>query len=161
MDETLLKLRILVKAESTLFKANARRAAMRTRLFAMAIGMLLLAVVMINVAAYQYLSELMSEAAAALVVSAINGVLAIIVIVVATRLKAGPEEAMVHDIREMALTELSADLDEVRDEFNRIGTELNTIRSGVGQALGFLKPGGSATGSLMPVLSLITSMLKK
>ena len=33
MDETLLKLRILTKAEITLLKANARRAAMRGRLF--------------------------------------------------------------------------------------------------------------------------------
>ena len=39
MDETLMKLRILAKAETTLLKANARRAAMRARLFAVAIGL--------------------------------------------------------------------------------------------------------------------------
>ena len=85
----------------------------------------------------------------------------VIVIFAATRVQPGPEEAMVQDIREMALAELSADLDDVKDEFNRISGDLNSIRSGVGQALGFLKPGGSAAGSLMPVLGLITSMLKK
>ena len=51
MEETILKLRILAKAETTLMKANARRAAMRARLFAMAIGLLLLTVVMVNGAA--------------------------------------------------------------------------------------------------------------
>ena len=67
MEETILKLRILAKAETTLMKANARRAAMRARLFALAIGLLLLTVVMVNVAAFEYLSQTMSEAAAAVV----------------------------------------------------------------------------------------------
>lgn len=161
MEETILKLRILAKAETTLMKANARRAAMRARLFAMAIGLLLLTVVMVNVAAFEYLSETMSAAAAAGIMAFVNGILAVIVIVVATRVQPGPEEEMVQDIREMALTELSADLDGVKDDFNRISNDLNNIRSGVGQALGLLKPGRSAAGSLMPVLGLITSMLKK
>lgn len=161
MEETILKLRILAKAETTLMKANARRAAMRARLFAMAIGLLLLTVVMINVAAFEFLSQTMTEAAAAATVALVNAVLAAIAILAATRVQPGPEEAMVQDIREMALAELSADLDGVKDEFNRVSTDLNNIRSGVGQALDFLKPGGSAAGSLMPVLSLITSMLKK
>lgn len=161
MEETILKLRILAKAETTLIKANVRRAAMRARLFAMAIGLLLLTVVMVNVAAFEFLSETMSEAAAAALMALVNGVLAVIVIVVAMRLQPGPEEAMVRDIREMALAELSADLDGVKDDFNRISSDLDTIRSGVGQALGLLKPGGSAAGSLVPLLGLITSMLKK
>lgn len=161
MEQTILKLRILAKAETTLMKASARRAALRVRLFAMAIGLLLLAVVMFNVAAFEYLSETMSEAAAAGLLALVNAVLALIVIFVATRVQPGQEEAMVQDIREMALTELSAELDGVKDEFNRISTDVNTIRSGVSQALGFLRPGGSAAGSLTPLLGLITAMLKK
>jgi hypothetical protein len=161
MEETILKLRILAKAETTLMRASARRAAMRARLFAMAIGLLLLTVVMVNLAAFEFLSQTMSEAAAAGTMALVNGILAVIVIFGATRVQPGPEEAMVQDIREMALAELSADLDEVKDEFNRISSDLDSIRSGVGQALGFLKPGGSAAGSLMPVIGLITSMLKK
>lgn len=161
MEETILKLRILAKAETTLMKANARRAATRARLFAMAIGLLLLTVVMTNVAAFEFLSETMSEAAAAGLMALVNGILAIIVIFAATRVQPGPEEDMVKDIREMALTELTADIDGVKDEFNRVSTDLNKIRSGVSQALGFLRPGGSTGGSIAPLLGLITAMLKK
>ena len=161
MEETILKLRILAKAETTLMKANARRAAMRAQLFAMAIGLLLLAVVMVNVAGFEFLSETMSEGSAAATMALVNGALAVIVIFAATRIQPGPEEAMVQDIREMALAELSADADGVKEEFNRISTDLKSIRSGVSQALGFLRPGSSAAGSLTPLLGLITSMLKK
>ena len=134
---------------------------MRARLFALAIGLLLLTVVMVNISAFEYLSETMSEAASAALMAGVNAILALIAIVVAVRMQPGPEEAMVQDIREMALTELSADLDGVKDEFNRISGDLNTIRSGVSQALGLLKPGGSSVASLAPVLGLITTMLKK
>lgn len=161
MEETILKLRILAKAETTLMKASARRAAMRARLFAMAIGLLLLTVVMVNVAAFEFLSESMSEAAAAGLMALVNGILALIVIFAAARIQPGQEEAMVQEIREMALTELTADIDGVKDEFNRISTDVKTIRSNVSQALGFLRPGGSAAGSLTPLLGLITAMLKK
>lgn len=161
MDETLLKLRILAKAETTLIKANARRAAMRGRLFALALGLLLLTVIMINVAAYQYLSETMSEAAAALIIAGVNGALAVIMIISAMRVQPGPEEDMVQDIREMALAELSSDIAVVKDEFDRVTTDLANIKSGVSKALGLFKPGASAAGSITPVLGLITAMLKK
>jgi hypothetical protein len=161
MDETLMKVRILAKAETTLFKANARRAAKRGRLFAMAIGMILLTVVMVNLAAYQYLAETRSEAMSALIVGFVNALLAVAVIVSAMRIQPGPEEEMVRDIREMALTELSADMDAVKDEFTQIGADLEKIKSGVSSAVGIFKSGGSGLGSLGPALGLITSMLKK
>jgi hypothetical protein len=161
MDETLLKLRILAKAETTLLKAHARRAAARGRLYALALGLLLLTVIMVNLAAYQYLSESMSEAAAALIIAAVNAALAVIMLVYASRIKAGPEEDMVQDIREMAMAELSADMEVVKDDFNQAVADLENIKTGVSKALGMFRGGGSSVGSLGPVLSLITSMLKK
>lgn len=161
MDETLMKIRILAKAESTLLKANARRTALRARLFAMAIGLGMLTVVMINLAAYQYLSQTLSEAQAALIIGLFNAALAVVVIILASRVQPGPEEAMVQDIREMVLTELSADMDTVKNEFAQIGGDLQNIKSGVSKALGIFKGGGSGLGSTAQALGLITTMLKK
>ena len=161
MEETLLKLRILAKAETALMKANARRAAMRGRLFAMAIGLLLLTAIMLNVAAYQYLAETMTEAEAALVIALVNGVVAVLMILYAVRIKPGPEEAMAEDIRQMALTELSADADVIKDEFSRIRADVGNIKAGVSKALGLFKSGGSSPGPIGPALNLITSMLKR
>lgn len=161
MDETLMKIRILAKAESTMLKANARRAATRARLFAVAIGLAMLTVIMVNLAAYQYLSETLSAAQAALIIGLFNALLAVVAIILASRVQPGPEEAMVQDIREMVLTELSADMDAVKDEFVQIGGDLQNIKSGVSKALGIFKGTGSGLGSTAQVLGLITSMLKK
>ena len=159
MDETLMKLRILAKAESTLFKANARRASTQARLFALAIGLLLLTVVMVNIALYQYFSETQTPATAAVWVAGINAALAVVAIIAALRVKPGPEEAMVQDIREMALAELSADLDVARGEFNQVVEDLAKIKSGVSSAVGMFRSGGPGLGSVGPALGLITGML--
>ncbi len=161
MDETLMKLRILAKAEATLLKANARRAALRARLFAIAIGLILLTVIMLNVAAYQYLLESMSAFQAALLVGAANAVLAVIAILLAARVQPGQEEAMVRDIREMALSELSGDVDLAKEEFVRLSGDLNRIRSNVSSALGLFKSGVPGVGSVSPALGIITKMLKR
>ena len=131
MDETLLKLRVLTRAEMTLAKANARRMAARTRLYAIALGMILLTVIMVNIAAYEYLSTLKGAAIAALIVAFANAVLAVLVIFVASRIKPGPEEEMVKEIRELALTELSADADGVKQNFTQIRSDVERIRSGL------------------------------
>jgi len=161
MDETLLKIRVLTRAEMTLAKANARRIAARSRLYAIAVGMILLTVIMINIAAYEYLSTLKGDAVAALLVALANGVLAVVVIFVASRIKPGPEEEMVKEIRELALSELSADADGIKQNFAQISSDLERIRSGFSSVSGVLGSANSGLGSLGPILGMLTSMLKK
>lgn len=161
MDETLLKLRVLTRAEMTLAKANARRVAARSRLYIIALGMILITVVMVNLAAYEYLTTLMSTAASALVVAAVNAVIAVLVMASASRIKPGPEEEMVREIREMALTELSADADSIKQNFSQIGSDIERIRSGFSSVSSALGSAHTGLGSLSPILGLVTSMLKK
>lgn len=161
MDETLLKLRVLTRAEMTLAKAHARRIASRSRLYAIALGMVLITVVMLNIAAFEYLSTQMSNAMAALAMAVVNMILAMLIIFMATRLKPGPEEEMVREIRELALAELSADADGLKRNFAQISSDLERIRSGFSSVSGIFGSGGSSLGSLGPLLSMLTSMLKK
>ena len=160
MDDTLLKLRVLTRAEMTLARANGRRIAARSRLYAIALGMVLLTVIMVNLAAYEYLSSLKGETVAALIVALTNAILAILVILVASRIKPGPEEEMVREIREMALTELSADVDDIKQSFAQIGSDIERIRSGFSSVSGVLGSAQAGLGSLSPVLGLLTGMLK-
>ncbi len=103
MDETLLKLRVLTRAEVTLAKANARRIAARSRLYVIALGMVLITVVMFNFAAFEYISTQMSNAMAALTIAIVNGLLAMLLLYMATRIRPGPEEEMVREIRELEI----------------------------------------------------------
>ena len=130
MHETMMKLRMLVRAEMTLARTNLQRAANRAILYAMAIGLILLAVVMVNIGAYQLLADTYGNALAAFLVAAGNGVIAIILAIVASRIRPGAEEQMVHEIREMALAEVTADIDEMKSDFAELGADVRRIRRG-------------------------------
>jgi hypothetical protein len=161
MDETLLKLRVLTRAEVTLAKANARRIAARSRLYVIALGMVLITVVMLNIAAFEYLSTQMSDAMAALTIAIVNGVLATLLLYMATRIRPGPEEEMVKEIRELALTELSADADGIKRNFAQISSDVERIRSGFSSVSSIFGSTGNGLGSLGPLLGMLTSMLRK
>lgn len=161
MDETLLKLRVLTRAEVTLAKANARRIAARSRLYVIALGMVLITVVMLNFAAFEYISTQMSNAMAALTIAIVNGVLATLLLYMATRIRPGPEEEMVREIRELALTELSADADGIKRNFAQISSDVERIRSGFSSVSSIFGSTGNGLGSLGPLLGMLTSMLRK
>ena len=161
MDETLLKLRVLTRAEVTLAKANARRIAARSRLYVIALGMVLITVVMLNFAAFEYISTQMSNAMAALTIAIVNGLLAMLLLYMTTRIRPGPEEEMVREIRELALTELSADADGIKRNFAQISSDVERIRSGFSSVSSIFGSTGNSLGSLGPLLGMLTSMLRK
>lgn len=160
MQETLLKLRILASAELNLARIAARRLATRSTLLAIAIGLLLLAVVIVNIGAYHLLTQTQSESTASFLVAAGDGVLAILAIIIAMRLQPGPEEQMARQIREMAFEELAAEVDDLKDQFGKVGTDVKRIRTG----FSFLARSGSLSAglaSIAPVISIIADTIKE
>ena len=159
MDETLMKLRILARTEMTIARIHGQRMANRFKLYSIAIGLLLLTVVMVNVGAYQFLSQTYGNSMAAFLVAAANGVLAIGLIYAGRERPPGPEEQMVQEIREMALTELSADVDAIKQDFTQLGADVERIRTGFTALTG---GGGVSAGwaSLGPIVGLLTELLK-
>ena len=105
-----MKLRILASAELKLAHLKAQRQVNRAILAAIALGLLLLTVVMINVGAYQLLAETYSESVSAFLVAAGNAVLTVLVVFAVRRIQAGPEEKLAQEIRDMALDEVTADV---------------------------------------------------
>jgi len=160
MEETLLKLRILASAEMNLARVKSRRLVNRAIFFAIAAGLFLLAVVMINIGAYQWLSERYSPSDSAFLVAAGNAVLALLLGIIGWRVKAGPEEEMAREIREMALEELTADIDELQQEVSKVGNDVQRIRSG----FSILTKGGQigvGLASLAPLIKTVVDSIKE
>ncbi len=160
MRDTLLKLRILASAELNLARIASRRLASRATLLAIAVGLLLLAVVMVNVGAYHLLSQTQSESTAAFLVAAGDGLVAVLIVIVALRLQPGPEEQMARQIREMAFDELAADVEDLRDQACKVGSDVKRIRTG----FSFLAKSGSISAglaSVAPVISMIADSIKE
>ncbi|NIO39828.1 MAG: hypothetical protein GTO41_06330 [Burkholderiales bacterium] len=152
-----MKLRILANAELKLAHLKARRLFNRTILCAIALGLLLLTVLMVNVGAYQLLIETYTESASAFLVGAGNAVLAVLFAFAVKRVQAGPDEQMAQEIRDMALDELTADLDELKQELD---TDVKRLRTG----FSILNKGsqiGAGLASVAPVIATIVDAIRQ
>lgn len=159
MTAVMLKLRIWVHAETALLKINARRTGQRFTALAIALGLAILSVGMINIGIFELVAESYGRVKGAFYLAGGNGLLAAVVVVVAQRAKPGLEEEMVAEIREMALTELQSDADEVKAEFERIADRVRRIENSVSALTG----SGSSLSKLStlgPVVELATHALK-
>ena len=157
MNETMIKLRILMHAEYTLARVNLRRLVNKTMLATIGIGLVLLAVVMTNVGAYELLAESQGAAKGAFLVAAGNAFFAALVFFAARQLKPGPEEEMVQEIRQLTLAELSADAEGIRQNFASIAKDVKGIQSGFSAIGGGL---GAGLTSFGPLIGLLVDTLK-
>ena len=131
MSDPVLKLQILVRAELALAQIHARRATTRSAYFAVALVFLLLGLAMMTLAVYQALIPSMGPAWAAFTVAIGDTFICIIIVMIARN--AGPaesEEKLAREIRDMAYTELSADIEHVKGELSQITADVKRIRSG-------------------------------
>jgi hypothetical protein len=160
MNEFIVKLRILARAEATLFKADAARRTNQAMLSAISIGCVFVGLVFLNLGVFFNLTESEIDSRAAFILAAVNIGLAFVPFMLRRQAKPGAEEAMVREIREMAAEEISKDIAQITDEIGAVGDGIKQLKSGVSSLTG--SGGGSgAIGLLGPVLPLVIDLLKK
>ena len=159
MNELIVKLRILARAEVTLFKADAQRRKNQAMLAAISIGCVFVALIFVNMGAFFTLIESEIDSRAAFILAGVNLGLAIVPFLLRRQAKPGPEEQMVREIREMAADEVSKDIQSVSDEIASVGAGIKQLRSGISSFSGGGM--GGAMGALGPALPLVIDLLKK
>ena len=158
MNELIVKLRILARAEVTLFKADAQRRSDRALLAAISIGCVFVALIFVNMAAFFALTESDINSRAALILAGVNLGVAVIPFLMRQQSKPGSEEQMVREIREMAAAEISKDISAVGDEIASVGSGIKQLRAGVSS---FSSGRGGALGAIGPLLPLVIDLLKR
>ena len=159
MTDPILKLQILARSEITLLRLQARRSMARTELFIVALVFALLALGMLNFAAYQALAAKQGPAFAALMVALADGLLAVVLVVVSR--VAGPnadQEKMVRDIRDLVYNELNADFEDAKARVTQVTEDVRRIRSGFSS---FTSGSGELANTLSPILGLLIGAIKK
>jgi hypothetical protein len=158
MNEFIVKLRMLARAEVTLFKADAARRTNQALLAAISIGCLFVGLVFVNMGIFFMLTESDLDARAAFILAAGNIGLALVPMLLRRNAKPGPEEAMIREIREMAAAEISKDISGISDDFGALADSVKQVKSGISS---FSGSGHGAIGMLAPVLPLVIDLLKK
>ena len=152
MDEFLVKMRLLLKAEMLLFRLQLRRTVQQAAFYIAAVLLAVLAVGMLNIALYLYLAPRLDNAGAALAVAVVDIVLAMVAVVVAGRLHLDLEFDAVKALREATMVKLTADTERVKTHIADLHDDIKEIRTAV---TGFLNFGGVNLASLfqwVPVL---------
>ena len=161
MNELIMKLRILARAEVTLFKADAQRRRSQALLSAISIGCIFVALVFVNVGLFFMLTESDLDSRAAFILAGGNFGLAVIPFLLRRQSKPGPSETMVREIRDMAADEVSKDISAVTDEIAAVGSGIKQLKSGIASFSGGGGSMGGAMGALGPLLPLLIDLLKK
>jgi hypothetical protein len=139
MGGTMRKVRVFTKAELLLLQIQLRILLQQTLLSLAGLLLAVVAAAMIDVALYLFMSEHMHGYAAALIVAALNGILAIGLLVAASKTQPGAETAIVEEVRDLASEQIEADIDAVRRDFDRLSADVQRIRAGFTQAFKLIR----------------------
>ena len=157
MNDLIAKLKILARAEVTLFKADAQRRTNQAMLAAISIGCVFVGLVFVNMGLFFVLTDADLDSRAAFILAGGNFGLALIPFLLRRQAKPGPEELMVREIREMAAEDVSRELTSIADEVSAVGSGIRQVRTG----LSAMSHGGVAASALGPLLAMVIDLLKK
>ena len=154
MKNPVLKINLLIRAETALARVRARRTANRVILSLVALVFVLIGVAMLNFSIYQAFVLRFSPGLAGLFVSLINLVLAGLIFFIASKFGGeSNEEKMAAEIHDLAYSEIGTDVEGVKAEITKVVDDINRIRSGFSSFTG--------TSSVMPLLGMLTKAISK
>ena len=154
MKNPVLKVNLLIRAETALARVRARRTANRIILSLVALVFVLIGVAMLNFSIYQAFTVNFNPGLAGLFVSLINLFLAGVVFFIASKVGGeSNEEKMAAEIRDLAYSEIGSDVEGVKAEVTKVVDDINRIRSGFSSFTG--------TTSIMPLLGMLTKAISK
>lgn len=130
MSDIILKIHILVRAEMALLQIRARQKIGRWVLTVIALFFFMLALGMLNVAAFFAFSPSLGQAGAALLVTLADALATVVLLLLAYRMgKDGSDEKLALEIRNLAQTEINRDLEQTKSEIIQFTEDIRGIRS--------------------------------
>lgn len=107
-------------------------------------------VIMLNVAAFYELGTTMSPQKSAMIIALVNLALAVVLIVIASRMSAAKDIQPVEELRDMAIGDLEVEIQSAVEELNDIGNSVRRIAR-------------DPLGSLLPsvIVPLLASLIRK
>lgn len=144
---------IILRAERMIARRQMVLTLRQSGLYAFAGLVLLIALVMLNMAAFYALEARLTPQVAALLVALGNLALAVVLVLIAGRLKPGRELEPVTELRDLAISELEADAENAVAEARELSDNVRRIAR---------DPLGAALPSLLgPLLSILLGNRKK
>ena len=152
------KINLLVRSEKAMLKLEMRKRGRQVVLASIGVIAVLATLVMLNVSAYLYFVESYSPLHAAMILSVVDLILAILFFVVAAKQGLGGEAEAVNEIREYARNELSTEMETFQKETAEIRESFSKVSSGISSVF---NRDFSAVKAVMPLVELFVNTRKK
>ena len=152
------KIKLLIKSEKALLSLEMKKKSRQTVWVALGLVAILVALVMINITAYLYLSATHTQLEAAAILTGLNIAVAILFFILASRQSVGAEAASIEDIRDFAWEQVSGDLDEVKQHATDLKNSVVRVKKTVdsfttGDAFGIKK--------VLPIITTLIDLNKR
>ena len=159
MNSLTRNLTILWRSERLLAQAEWRRTSRQIALLVLAGVLGVLALVMLNVAGFYWLSTTYGTAQAALAVAVVDLIIGAILAVSAQSLKTAPEADMIRQFRDGALAEIETEAEEVQAQLVQIRDDVQSIGAKVSRFAA--DPVGSLSPALLvPAINAFTGVVR-
>ena len=159
MSRVRRNLQLLWRSERVMAEARLKLISRKLVLAVIAGIACLIAVSMLNLAAYWALVTVVSKPLAALIVALVNIVIAGLLIAIAQGLQPGPEEEMLREVRDIALGDLGSEVDDVQAKLLQLREDVEGVRTSVTQFVQRPTDALSPT-MIVPALSAIAKLAK-
>lgn len=159
MSRVRRNLQLLWRSERVMAEARLKLTSRKLVLAVIAGIACLIAVSMLNLAAYWALITVVSKPLAALIVALVNIVIAGLLIAIAQGLQPGPEEEMLREVRDIALGDLGSEVDDVQAKLLQLREDVEGVRTSVTQFVQRPTDALSPT-MIVPALSAIAKLAK-
>ena len=152
-------LQLLWRAERVLTEARIKLTTRKLILGVIAGIACLFAGGMLNIAGYFALEPSVGKAWAAFIVGMIDVVMAGLLVAVAQALQPGPEEDMVREVRDMAVGEIGAEVEDVQQKLLQLRDDVEGVRTSITQFM--QRPLDALSPSVIgPALMAVTKLIK-
>jgi uncharacterized protein YlxW (UPF0749 family) len=160
MDRLLQRLALLARAEALAMRLHVRRAARVTVMVAAAFAAGLFAFAFVNYCVFVWIAGVFGPIAAALALTVIDVALAALFVALASNRAPSAEEAMVDELRAMALAELNNDAQQLKAQVEHLQQQIARIGDGISRVTS-TDPLQLGLASIGPIVSLVARLVNR
>ncbi len=160
MDALLQRLALLARTEALAIRIRAKQAARTAAFSAAAFVAAVLAFGLINLCAFNLIAAAYTETTAAMAMAGFDALLALILLLLARRRTPTAEEAMVNELRELALAQLADDATQLKAQLAHLQLQVTQIGESISR-VAKADPLQLGLASVGPILSMASRFLDR
>jgi len=157
-EEFKTKMKLLIRSERALVNLEIQKRARQAVWTSLGLLSALISLAMLNIAIYFYFSETSTPSQAAMLLSILDALIAIVLFTISSRQKRSSEADSIEDIRDFAWEQISSDIDDVKQHVTHFKQNIDSVKSSVES---FKESDIFGVKKFLPIITALIDLKKK